>query len=37
MSRRPPSEPSLFIALWWLLLAAVALVMLLGGISSCSA
>ncbi|GHA50377.1 hypothetical protein GCM10010345_63460 [Streptomyces canarius] len=33
ISRRPPSEPSLFVALWWLLLAAVALVMFLGGIN----
>ncbi|MGW7467299.1 hypothetical protein ACWGJT_22100 [Streptomyces xantholiticus] len=33
MSRRPPSEPSLLAALWWLLLPAVALVMFLGGIN----
>ncbi|MET7987012.1 MULTISPECIES: hypothetical protein [unclassified Streptomyces] len=33
MSRRPPAEPSLLVALWWLLLAAVALVMFLGGIN----
>lgn len=33
MSRRPPSEPSLLVAIWWLLLAAVALVMFLGGIN----
>ncbi|BET49509.1 hypothetical protein RGQ21_44910 [Kitasatospora aureofaciens] len=33
MSRRSPSEPSLLVALWWLLLAAIALVMFLGEIN----
>ncbi|MFE9880465.1 hypothetical protein [Streptomyces sp. NPDC005784] len=32
-TRRPASEPSLLVALWWLFLAACAIVMFLGGIN----
>lgn len=33
VTRRPSAEPSLLVAVWWLLLAALGFVMFLGGIS----